>query len=151
MLWFLEMVMASSPLGVSRDRGSPPASSSSAAHHSKQYDAGARGLLFSKKSPKLIRISPTSIILEMSFVCLAASSSVSILTTSPLVSLTVGPSMVLTGAAATAFPGSSTLTWVPAARKSPRMVMVAGLNPAAARPVFLDLPYLNLNPPGREG
>jgi len=61
-------------------------------------------------------------------------------TTSPPTSRTVGPSMELTGATAAAFPGCSTLIWVPAAMNSPSSSMAAGLMPAAARPVFLARP-----------
>ncbi|VVB92803.1 Uncharacterised protein [uncultured archaeon] len=80
-----------------------------------------------------------------------ASSAVSTRTTSPLNKRTVGPSIVSTGAIPAAFPGRSTFIWVPAAMKSSINIIVAGLMPAAAKLVFLPLPYLSLNPPGLEG
>jgi len=58
---------------------------------------------------------------------------------------------VSTGPIAAAFPGRSTFIWVPAAMKSSTITIVAGLKPAAAKLVFLPLPYLSLNPPGRDG
>src|SRR5512136_1795872 len=79
------------------------------------------------------------------------SSTESILTKSPFIRRTVGPSIDVTGATAAALPGCSILIWVPAAMNSPKITMEAGLIPAAARPVFLDLPYLSRKPPGREG
>ncbi len=52
---------------------------------------------------------------------------------------------------AAAFPGLSTLSWVPLAIKSSSKTMLAGLIPAEANEVFLDRPYRSLKPPGLEG
>ena len=52
---------------------------------------------------------------------------------------------------AQAFPGRSIFIWVPIVIKSSIASIQAGLTEAAASPEGLDLPYLNLNPPGSCG
>ncbi len=59
--------------------------------------------------------------------------------------------MESTGATIPALPGFSMRSCVPVAIKSLRICMVDGWMPNAVSPVFLDLPYLSLNPPGAAG
>ena len=50
-----------------------------------------------------------------------------------------------------ALPGLSIFICVPTVMKSSIAVMQASFAPAAAKPLGLGLPYLNLNPPGANG
>ncbi|OQC71468.1 MAG: hypothetical protein BWX50_00399 [Euryarchaeota archaeon ADurb.Bin009] len=102
-------------------------------------------------SPKLIRISPSSRISSTWPAIRRASAASSTRRTSPLRSLTVGPWIESTGTIPAALPGRSIFIWVPTARKSPRMCIVAGFKPAAANPVFRDRPRRRRNPPLRIG
>ena len=92
-------------------------------------------------------MSPSEIIsATSSFSSLAVSASFT-LSASPDLSLMKGPSIVSTGAATQPLPGNATLSWVPIPMYSIVSIAVAGLNPFAAMPVVLALPYLSLKPP----
>jgi len=79
--------------------GSPPACKYSVYHQSVVHGAGARSWLFSRNSPWVMRISPRSRISSIWSRRFSARFSVWIRVTSPLYSLTSGPSMVVTGTA----------------------------------------------------
>ena len=94
-------------------------------HHSSHHPDSRRGWLFLKNSPNATNMSPKNNI-SLSFPLHSlASLIVLILTTSPFLSFTIGPSMESTGTTQLPFPGCSILSCVPTAKKSNK-VIVAG-------------------------
>ena len=108
-------------------------------------------MLFSRNSPKPIRISPLShtetTLSRTSF----HSSKDDTRLNSPSSRIIIGPSISVHGVTAQAFPGRSIFICVPTDRNPPAASIETGFNPAAANPVALLLPYLSLNPPGSPG
>ena len=127
------------------------ASIRSAAHQSLLYADGTRDLLFSRNSPKPMRISPLSQTETTLSLMAPHSFTVSTLRNSPSSRITIGPSISVQGVTAQAFPGLSIFICVPTERKPPAASIDTGFRPAAANPVALLLPYLSLNPPGSHG
>lgn len=112
------MAVSSVVLSGSRLSVGMPAFWRSWSHHSRTYGLGARSWLFSRNSPYGMRISPLSIISVMAVWISCASSMVCGFRTSPLESLTVGPSIVVTGATPWALPGSCVFIWLPVTKYS---------------------------------
>ena len=119
-------------------------------HHSSHHDAPIIGWLFLKNSPNATSISPRNSISSRFFLYFFASFTVFNCNTSPFFSFIIGPSIESTGTTQLPFPGYSIFNWVPTAKNSISSI-VAGLTPIVASPVFLDLPYLNLNAPFSDG
>ena len=154
-LYFFESSNASSDsisLIVSRLKSGPVSSEYSSdswtvsIHHSSHHADGSSTWLFLKNSPNATSISPKNRISVTSFLISLACGMDSTLTTSPFLNLTIGPSIVSHGTTHIPLPGLSIFIWVPTARNS-TISMVNGLIPIAAKPEFLERPYLSLNPP----
>lgn len=94
-------------------------------------------LLFSRKSPKLMRASPRSSILVTLSCNSSASATLFTFLTEPSSNMTVGPSSESTNAMVAALPGVSTFTCVPATTGSSSNVAIAGCIPMVDSPVFI--------------
>ena len=103
--------------------------------------------MFSRNSPIATSKSPRNKILSILFRTFFASSTVSINLTLPSFNLTRGGMIPSTGVMIAPLPGLSVFNCIPIDKKFSVKIIMAGCTPNPARPVFLERPYLSLNPP----